>query len=74
MIIDPVQQRDASMDEFERKLVETTANARYRGKLRRAKEQMAAAVADVAAAEALEEEAKRSLEEQKMREKQRIEA
>ena len=30
-----VQQRDASMDEFERKLLETMANARYRDKLRR---------------------------------------
>lgn len=29
------QQRDASMDEFERKLLETMANARYRDKLRR---------------------------------------
>lgn len=75
------EQRDASMDEFERKLLETMANARYRDKLRRAKQKHAAshsALEDkganaVAIAQALEEEAKRSLEEQKQKEKERIE-
>lgn len=79
------EQRDASMDEFERKLLETMANARYRDKLRRAKQKQQAAgssraaVEDgkgpnaVAVAQALEEEAKRSLEEQKQKEKERIE-
>ncbi|CAK9070848.1 unnamed protein product [Durusdinium trenchii] len=82
------EQRDASMDEFERKLLETMANARYRDKLRRAKRQVAVGASQagqppvedakgvnaVAVAQALEEEAKRSLEEQKQQEKERFQA
>ncbi|CAJ1402630.1 unnamed protein product [Effrenium voratum] len=76
------EQRDASMDDFERKLLETMANARYRDKLRRTANQVAAGQAaledgkkgnNVAQQQELEEAAKKTLEAQKQKEKERIE-
>jgi len=78
------EQRDASMDDFERKLQDTMATARYRDKLRRTAKNVAAGAEvengaskagpnAVALTQELEEAAKKTLEEYQQVQKERIE-
>ncbi|CAE7587111.1 PANK2 [Symbiodinium natans] len=78
------EQRDASMDDFERKLQDTMATARYRDKLRRTAKNVASGTSlengsakaganAVALTQELEEAAKKTLEEYQQVQKERIE-